>query len=57
MVYELTGAGNAYVYSADSSFPPANERWRYFVTTSLIGWVQAQNQPHMYQYTLPTLVQ
>ena len=19
---------------------PANERWRYFVTTSLIGWVQ-----------------
>ena len=25
---------------------PANERRRYFVTTSLIGWVQAQNQPH-----------
>ena len=23
---------------------PANERWRYFVTTSLIGWAQAQNQ-------------
>ena len=23
---------------------PANERWRYFVTTSLIDWVQAQNQ-------------
>ena len=23
MVYELTGAGNAYVYSADSSFPPS----------------------------------
>ena len=22
-------------------FRPANERWRYFVTTSLIGWVQA----------------
>ena len=20
---------------------PANERWRYFVTTSLIGWAQA----------------
>ena len=20
---------------------PANERWRYFVTTSLIGWMQA----------------
>ena len=24
---------------------PANERRRYFVTMSLIGWVQAQNQP------------
>ena len=24
---------------------PANERRRYFVTTSLIGWVQAQNHP------------
>ena len=23
------------------SLPPANERWRYFVTTSLIGWAQA----------------
>ena len=24
---------------------PANERRRYFVSTSLIGWVQAKNQP------------
>ena len=24
---------------------PANERWRYFVTMSLIGWAQAKNQP------------
>ena len=24
---------------------PANERRRYFVTTSLIGWAQAENQP------------
>ena len=24
---------------------PANERRRYFVTTSLIGWAQTQNQP------------
>ena len=24
---------------------PANERRRYFVTTSFIGWVQAENQP------------
>ena len=24
---------------------PANERRRYFVTTSPIGWVQAENQP------------
>ena len=23
---------------------PANERWRYFVTTSLTGWAQTQNQ-------------
>ena len=23
---------------------PANERWRYFVTTSLIGWAQVKNQ-------------
>ena len=26
---------------------PANERRRYFVTTSLIGWAQAYNQPCM----------
>ena len=24
---------------------PANERRRYFITTSLIGWAQAENQP------------
>ena len=24
---------------------PADERRRYFVTTSLIGWVQSYNQP------------
>ena len=24
---------------------PPNERWRYFVTTSLIGWAQSYNQP------------
>ena len=28
---------------------PANERWRYFVTPSLIGWAYASNQP----YNLP----
>ena len=27
---------------------PANERRRYFVTTALIGWVQAYNQPSVY---------
>ena len=27
---------------------PANERRRYFVTTSFNGWVQAQNQPWYY---------
>ena len=26
----------------------ANERWHYFVTTFLIGWVQAWNQPWIY---------
>ena len=37
---------------------PANERRRYFVTTSLIGWVQTENQPcnspfmHIYTYIL-----
>ena len=30
---------------------PANERQRYFVTTSLIGWVQAWNQPCITPYT------
>ena len=24
---------------------PANERWRYIVTSSLIGWVHSQNDP------------
>ena len=24
---------------------PANERWRYDVTPSLIGWVHTQNDP------------
>ena len=29
---------------------PANERRRYFVTTSLIGWVQAKNRPCLYWF-------
>ena len=29
---------------------PANERQRYFVTTSLIGWVQTKNQSWIYKY-------
>ena len=29
---------------------PANERRRYCVTTSLIGWAQAQNQPWIWWY-------
>ena len=24
---------------------PANERWRYIVTSSLIGWAHSQNDP------------
>ena len=28
------------IYRADSRFAPSNERWHYFVMTSLIGWGQ-----------------
>ena len=35
---------------------PANERRRYFVTTSLTGWVQAENQP-WYILQIPKLLQ
>ena len=35
---------------------PANERRRYFVTTSLIGWVQALNQPSAIQYNFLTCI-
>ena len=34
------GKGAIDVNRADSRFAPANERQRYFVTMSLIGWVQ-----------------
>ena len=29
---------------------PANERRRYFVTTSFIGWMQAWDQPWWYKW-------
>ena len=32
-------------FRAGSRFVPSQEKWRYFVKTSLIGWVQAKNQP------------
>ena len=32
-------------FRADFRFAPGNERRRYFVTTSLIGWAQTWNQP------------
>ena len=35
----------------------ANGKLRYFVTTSLIGWVQAQNQPCLLLMTYGTLMQ
>ena len=38
-----------YIFRDDSRFVPANERRRYFVTTSRIGWAQAQNQPCILQ--------
>ena len=34
--------------------PPANERPRYYVTTSLIGLAQNQNQPWLNTSQLPT---
>ena len=38
---------------------PANERWRYIVTPSHIGWVHTQNDPCMKNaftfYTVPSL--
>ena len=38
---------------ADSILCPANERRRYFVMTSLIGWVQTWNQPCTINHTWP----
>ena len=38
--------------SADSRLAPSNERRRYKITPSLIGWVQILNQPCIYQCTL-----
>ena len=40
---------------------PANERQRYFVMTSFIGWVQTQNQPWEYNglvqdYIIPSVL-
>ena len=44
------------VYSCDSrlilGLCPANERRRYFVTTSLIGWTQAYNRPCVFAATI-----
>ena len=43
-----TQAYSSMIYSISGlilGLRPANEKWRYFVTTSLIGWVQAQYQP------------
>ena len=36
-----------------SQVHPANERWRYIVTSSLIGWMHTQNDPWMGTKTLP----
>ena len=33
---------------------PANERWRYKVRLSVIGWVQTQNQPWLFYLGLST---
>ena len=34
---------------------PANERWRYTVTPSLIDWEHAQNDPSLYKHILAFL--
>ena len=39
MVFAVQYAGNI------MCMPPANERRRYIVTSSLIGWAQTQNDP------------
>ena len=41
-----------YYYFMILGLRPANERRRYFVTTSLTGWAQTQNQPCMFVYVL-----
>ena len=33
---------------------PANERWRYNVTSSLIGWAHIQNDPCIFYILTPT---
>ena len=42
---EVTDTNLAWVRPVILGFHPANERRRYFVSTSLVVWVQAQNQP------------
>ena len=40
-LYTEKNCVHAYISTADSGLRPANERRRYGVTTSLIGWAQA----------------
>ena len=40
-VYQAVDWLVIHYYSLILGLCPANERWSYFVTTSLIGWVQA----------------
>ena len=35
---------------------PANERWRYIVTLSLIGWMQTQNDPWFFNPLYPVKI-
>ena len=39
---------NIYFYNINLCIHPANERWRYSVTPSLIGWTHIQNDPCAY---------
>ena len=39
-VYEIKCVQGEYIAGLNLGLHPANERWRYKVTLSLIGWVQ-----------------
>ena len=60
-IYTETPPGHCEIYVFVGSglilgLRPANERRDYFVTTSLIGWAQAENQPRGLHYVAPVVI-